>query len=65
MDFELQRSEECPSLRLRVSKLTRMPPSLEQPQWWYVSPEAYSIGPFGTEEDMEYDIWFNYDESAE
>lgn len=37
-------------------KLTRYPPSERQAGWWYCSPDASTIGPFDTAEEMETDI---------
>lgn len=46
--------------RPRTGMLKRMPPSPTQPKWWYVSPSAYSIGPFDSEAAMEQDIALHY-----
>ena len=47
--------------RPRTGRLKRLAPVADK--WWYVSPSAYTIGPFDSEAAMEQDIALHYEES--
>lgn len=47
-----------------VTTLTRLSPEKNYGSYWYVDPYAYTIGPFGSAEDMEAHILERYEEVA-